>query len=54
MKFLDITGLQKFVDNLKNIFATKNTILQYESETDWYILDIDYSQLTFDKNEIVK
>ena len=54
MKFLDITGLQKFVERLHEKFATKNLISAYSGETDWYILDVDYNQLTFDKNEIVK
>lgn len=54
MKFLDITGLQKFVERLYKTVATKNLISSYSGETDWCIIDIDYSQLTFDKNEIVK
>lgn len=54
MKFLDITGLQTFVENLRNVFATKDTMSQYKAETDWYLLDIDYSLLEFNKNEIVK
>lgn len=54
MKFLDIIGAQKFIERMYGVFASNDLINQYENETDWYILDIDYSQLEFDKTEIIK
>lgn len=54
MKFLDIIGAQKFIERMYGVFASNDLINQYGNETDWYILDIDYSQLEFDKTEIIK
>jgi hypothetical protein len=51
MKFLDITGLQHFVGLLYNKFANKDTLNSYNAEIDPYMLDVDYSQIQFDKTE---
>lgn len=56
MKFLDITGLQAFISKLYNLFATKQILSDYQTETDWYIIDVDYSEIIgdFNKKEIIK
>lgn len=51
MKFLDITGLQHFVGLLYNKFVNKDTLNSYNTEIDPYMLDVDYSQIQFDKTE---
>jgi hypothetical protein len=51
MKFLDITGLQHFVGLLYNKVAKKDTLNSYNAEIDPYMLDVDYSQIQFDKTE---
>lgn len=56
MKFLDLTGLQTFVNKLYNLFATKQILSEYKNETDWCVIDVDYSEIIgdFNKKEIIK
>lgn len=52
-QFLDLTGLTTFLSQLKELFATKQAVADVESDTNTYILNIDYSALEFDTSEIV-
>jgi hypothetical protein len=52
-KFLNITGLSTLITQLKGLFATKTAVESVEQDTNMYIVDIDYSQLEFDKDEII-
>ncbi len=52
-QFLDTTGLATFYTQLKGLFATKNAVSEVKTNTDDYVLNIDYSQIAFDTTEIV-
>ena len=51
--FLDFHGLSTFFDQLKNLFATKSSVNEVKVNTDPFILDIDYSELEFNKELII-
>lgn len=52
--FLNLTGLTTFFNQLKSIFATEAEVAAVESDTDTYVLNIDYeSTLAFDTKEII-
>lgn len=53
-QFLDLTGLATFLAQLKNLFATQEDVAEVESDTNTYILNVDYSELEFDTSEIVE
>lgn len=53
-KFLSDTGLSHFFNKLKDLFATKTAVADVESDTNTYILNVDYSTLEFDTTEIVE
>lgn len=52
-QFLDKTGLATFSAQLKGLFATKKAVAEVKTNTDPYILDIDYAVLEFDTTLIV-
>lgn len=53
--FLDILGLRTFLNQLKSLFATKESVMSVKQDTDTYILNIDYENtLAFDTTEIIK
>lgn len=53
-QFLNLTGLITLLSQLKTIFATTSEIAQVETDTDTYVLNIDYeSLLAFDTTQIV-
>lgn len=53
-KFLNLSGLTTFFTQLKSIFATTSEVAQIETDTDTYVLNIDYeSTLAFDTKEII-
>lgn len=52
-QFLDLTGLNTFLNQLRELFATKATVDDIENDTNTYILSVDYSILEFDTSEIV-
>ena len=53
-KFLNITGLTTFLNQLKQKFATTAEVAAVEADTDTYVLNIDYeSTLAFDTSEII-
>lgn len=52
-QFLDKDGLVTFVTQLKDLFATKASVAEVKESTDPYILDIDYTVLQFNTNQIV-
>ena len=53
-KFLNLTGLTTFLNELKKIFASTAEVSQIEADTDIYVLNIDYENtLAFDTKEIV-
>lgn len=52
-KYTSLNGLKTFLDNLKNLFATKEFANEIEQDTQTYILDVDYSTIEFDTDEIV-
>lgn len=52
-QFLDLTGLNTFLNQLKGLFATKDAVSDVEIDTNTYILNVDYSILEFDTSEIV-
>lgn len=53
-KFLNLTGLTTFFAKLKQTFATTSEVSQVETDTDTYVLNIDYANtLAFDTKEII-
>ena len=53
-KFLNLTGLTTFLNQLKQTFATDAEVAQVEADTDTYVLNIDYKNtLAFDTSEII-
>ncbi len=52
-KYTSLNGLEIFLDNLRDLFATQESIFNIEEDTNLYILDVDYSALKFDTSEIV-
>lgn len=52
-QFLDKAGLATFLAQLKGLFATKEAVTELKTNTDPYILDIDYSVLEFNTDLIV-
>ena len=53
-RFLDLNGLNIFLQELKDLFATKSAVTKVEDDTDLYVTDVDYSQLEFDKTAIIE
>ena len=57
-EFLDKHGLETLLVRLKNrllvLFASKADVEQFENDTNLYVTEVDYSQLEFDKTEIIK
>ena len=51
--FLDHLGLTTFLNQLKNLFATKKNVAEVKEKTDPYILDINYTALEFNTNMII-
>lgn len=52
--FLNLTGLTTFLAQLTSFFAATSEVAQVESDTDTYVLSIDYeSLLSFDTTEII-
>ena len=41
-QFLDFHGLGTFLEQLSNLFATKKAVTELKTNTDPYILNIDY------------
>ena len=41
-QFLDLTGLNTFLTQLKKLFATKEAVQEVKESTDPYIFEIDY------------
>lgn len=52
-QFLDSAGLATFFAQLRGLFATKEAVAEVKTNTDPYILDIDYAVLEFDTALIV-
>lgn len=52
-QFLDLTGLNTFLEQLDELFATKKDVADVKKNTDPYIFDIDYTVLEFDTNLII-
>ena len=53
-KFLNLTGLTTFFNQLKTIFASNTEVTAVETDTDTYVLNIDYENtLAFDTKEII-
>lgn len=50
-EFLDIIGLSTFLDQLKLLFATKTAVETIETDTNLYVIDVDYSQISFPTSE---
>ena len=51
--FLDKVGLTKVFSFLKtNIDKTNQTVQDIRTETDIYVIDVDYSQIAFDTTEV--
>lgn len=54
-QFLDLTGLATFLNQLKGLFSTKDTVENVEANTNTYILNIDYeNNLAFNTSEIIE
>ena len=53
IKLVKKSNIKILLEKLKNIFATKTNTKKLKDDTDPLILDIDYSLLWFDVNEIV-
>lgn len=54
LEFLNLTGLTTFFNQLKQKFATTSEVSAVESDTDTYVLNIDYENtLAFDTREII-
>ena len=51
--FLDFNGLTTLFNRIKQIFANIAEIKQVEDDTNMYVLNIDYSLLSFDTSEII-
>ena len=52
-QFLDLTGLNTFLTQLKKLFATKEAVQEVKESTDPYIFEIDYSMLQFNTDLII-
>lgn len=52
-KYVSLNNMSTYTDNLKNNFATKESVLNIEQNMDTYVLNIDYSILEFDTSSIV-
>lgn len=52
-KYVGLSGLATLLDNLKDLYATKEFADSVGEDTNTYILDVDYSVLEFDTSEIV-
>ena len=53
MRFLNKEGLSELLNLLKNIFATKKSVINCNEMTHPFMLDIDYSLLEFDTDLII-
>lgn len=52
-KYVSLNGISIYLDNLRKIFATKESVSNIEQNMDTYILNVDYSVLEFDTGLIV-
>lgn len=52
--YVDITGLTAFHEKIMSHMALKSTVESFISETDPYVVDVDYDQLAFDTGYIVE
>ena len=52
--FLDFRGLATFFNGLKNLFATKDSVTQIETDTNMYVIDVDPNLLEFDKDALIE
>ncbi len=52
-QFLDKIGLSTLLTCLKELFATQEAVADVNSDTNTYLLNVDYSALEFDTSEIV-
>ena len=53
-KYLNLSGLTQFLENLKILFATQSEVSELDEVTDTYVLNVDYTQIAFDTSEIVR
>jgi hypothetical protein len=51
-QFLNKNGLETFFTKLTEIFATKNAVSEVKENTDPYILEIDYTVLEFNVDQL--
>ena len=51
--FLNLQGLTTLLNQLKEKFSTADEISAVETDTDTYVLNVDYSLITFDTSEII-
>lgn len=52
-KFLNITGVSALLSQLKQKLASSSEVADIQSETETYVTNVDYSQISFDTSEIV-
>lgn len=52
--FLNNTGLSYFFEKLKQLFASHSDVNAVRAETDNYVTQINYSDIQFDTNELIK
>ena len=53
LEFLDLAGLQVFSKKLETLFATQADVTEARAKTDPYILDVEYSDLAFNIDQII-
>ena len=51
---LDLIGLKTLLNQLKNFFASSNTINKIEDDTKLYVTEVDYNEIAFNTNEIIE
>lgn len=52
--YLDFSGLTHFVNKCKELFATTETVTSFKNDTDLYVINVDYTQIEFDKTQSYK
>ena len=54
LNFLDFNGLITLANQLEHKYTTNADLADMAEDTSAYIIDVDYSQLEFDKTAIIE
>lgn len=52
-KYMSLNGMSTYTENLKNTFATKESVSVIEEDMDTYVLDVNYSILEFNTDVLI-